>query len=137
MDFQIFLNNKKYVDKEIKQPYCLCGEGFNGLDRRRNQPRVCVSALSPVWLFAAPWTVALQAPLSMEFSGQAYCSGLPFPPPGDLPNPGIKTVSLVPPALAGRLFTTVPPGSPRTSHNIPISQNLGERGSISFQVYES
>ena len=49
-----------------------------------------------------PWTVACQAPLSMEFSRQEYWSGLSFPPLGDHPNPGIKSVS---PALAGRFFT--------------------------------
>ena len=49
-------------------------------------------------------TVACQASLSMGFSRQEYCSGLPFPSPGDLPNPGIKPV---PPALAGEFFTTV------------------------------
>ena len=43
-------------------------------------------------LFVTPWTAACQAPLSMEFSRQAYWSGLPFPSPGDLPNPGIKPV---------------------------------------------
>ena len=43
--------------------------------------------------FVTPWTAACQAPLSMEFSRQEYWSGLPFPPPGDLPNPGIKPVS--------------------------------------------
>ena len=53
-----------------------------------------------------------QAPLSMEFSRQEYWSGLPFPTPGDLPNPEIKPESLVSPALAGRFFTTVPPGEP-------------------------
>ena len=46
--------------------------------------------LSCVQLFATPWTVASQAPLSMEFSRQEYCSGFPFPSPGDLPDPGIK-----------------------------------------------
>ena len=51
-----------------------------------------------------------QAPLSIEFSGQEYWSGLPFPPPGDLPNSGIESVSLASPALAGRFFTTAPPG---------------------------
>ena len=50
-----------------------------------------------------PWTVALQAPLSMEFSRQEYWSGLPFPTPEDLPNPGIKPASLASPALAGGL----------------------------------
>ena len=48
-------------------------------------------SLSHVQLFAAPWTVPCQAPLSMEFSRQGYWSGLPCPPPGDLPNPGIRT----------------------------------------------
>ena len=57
-----------------------------------------------------PMTVVRQTPLSMEFSRQAYWSGLPFPPPGDLPDPGIELVSLEPPVLAGRFFTTAPPG---------------------------
>ena len=55
----------------------------------------CVSCCSPVWLFATPWTVACQAPLSMEFSRQEYWSALPFPSPGDLPNPGIEPRSPV------------------------------------------
>ena len=50
-------------------------------------------SLSRVQLFATPWTVAHQAPLSMEFSRAEYWSGLPFPSPGDLPNPGIKPKS--------------------------------------------
>ena len=49
-----------------------------------------------------PWTVAHQASLDMEFSRQEYWSGLPFPPPGDLPNPGIKPMSPASPASAGR-----------------------------------
>ena len=53
-----------------------------------------------------------QAPLSMEFFRQEYWSGLPFPTPGARPDPGIKPVSLVSPALAGGFFTTVPPGKP-------------------------
>ena len=56
---------------------------------------------------AVPWTVAHQVPLSMVFPRQEYWSGLPFPPPGYLSDPGIKPVSL---ALSGRLFTTEPPG---------------------------
>ena len=51
-----------------------------------------------------------QTPLSMGFSKQEYWSGLPFPTPGDLPNPGIKPASLASPALAGRFSTTVPAG---------------------------
>ena len=49
-----------------------------------------VKSLSRVQLFATPWTVARQAPLSMGFSRQEYWSGLPFPSPGDLPKPGIE-----------------------------------------------
>ena len=54
-----------------------------------------------------PWTVAHQAPLSMEFSRQEYWRGLPFPPPGDLPNPGIETVS---PSLQVDSLPSEPPG---------------------------
>ena len=55
--------------------------------------------------FATSWIVAHQAPLSMEFSNQQYWSGLPFPPPGDLLDPGIKPTCLASPALAGKFFT--------------------------------
>ena len=65
-----------------------------------------VKSLSCVQLFATPWTVACQSPLSIEFSRQEYWSGLPFPSPGYLPYPGIESKSLASPALAG---TTVPP----------------------------
>ena len=70
--------------------------------------------LSHVWLFATPRTVALQAPLSLEFSRQEYWNGLPFPTPGDLPDLGIKFSS---PTLAGRFFITVPPGKPNKWQN--------------------
>ena len=56
--------------------------------------------------------VACQAPLSMEFPRQEYWSGLPFPIPGDLPDPGIETVSPAASALAGKFFTTALPGKP-------------------------
>ena len=61
---------------------------------------------------ATPWTVAHKAPLSMEFSGQGYWSGLPFPTLGHLPDPGIKPESLASLTLAGRFVTTEPPGKP-------------------------
>ena len=54
--------------------------------------RLC-AVLSHVWLFANPWTAVCQAPLSMRFLRQEYWSGLPFPPPVDLPDPGIKPAS--------------------------------------------
>ena len=66
---------------------------------------VCVHMLSSVQLFATLWTEGRQAPLSMGLSRQEYWSGLPFPPPGDLPNPGIKPTSFACPALAGGFFT--------------------------------
>ena len=56
-----------------------------------------------------PWTVACQAPPSTEFSRLEYWSGLAFPSPGDLPDPGIEPTS---PASAGRFFPIVPPGKP-------------------------
>ena len=59
--------------------------------------------------FVSPWTVACQTPLSMGFPRQEYCSLLPFPTSGDLPVPGIEPTS---PVLAGRFFTTEPPGKP-------------------------
>ena len=65
--------------------------------------------LSHVRLFGTPWTVALQAPLSIGFPIKEYWSGLPFPSPGDLLDPGIEPTS---PALADRFFTLEPPGKP-------------------------
>ena len=68
---------------------------------------VCVCVLfSCVWLDVTPWTAVHQAFLSMGFSRQEPWSGLPFPAPGDLPDPGIEPTSLASPALAGRFFTT-------------------------------
>ena len=67
----------------------------------------CVlSHFSRVQLFAIPWTAAHQVPLSMEFSRQEYCSGLPFPSLGNVPDSGIKSLSLVSPALADQFFTS-------------------------------
>ena len=71
-----------------------------------------VQSLSLVRLFATPWTVARQAPLTMGFSRQEYWCGWPFPSPGDLPDPGIKPTSPAFPASAGGFFTTEPPGKP-------------------------
>ena len=66
-----------------------------------------------IYLFALlAGTVAHQTPLYVEFFRQEYWNGLPFPPPEDLPNPGIEPMSLAPPALAGGFFTTTPPGKP-------------------------
>ena len=68
---------------------------------------------------ATPGTVARQAPLSMGFSRQEYWSGLPFPSPGDLSDPGIEPAS---PALAGGFFTTEPPGKPKCPYNKRLNE---------------
>ena len=78
---------------------------------------LCVlSHFSHVQLFATLWTVAHQASLSMRFSRQANWRGLPFPPPGDLPDPGVNPKSLASPALAGGLFTAKPQWKPYKSN---------------------
>ena len=73
------------------------------------QSLMCVLSLfTHIQLFETLWTVAPQAPLSMGFSRQEYWSGLPDPPPGDLPDSGIQAVSLTSPALAGMFLTLAP-----------------------------
>ena len=71
--------------------------------------KVKVKSLSRVRLFATPWTVAYQASRSMGFSRQEYWNGLPFPSPGDLPNPGIEPGS---PALQTDALPSEPLGKP-------------------------
>ena len=82
------LKHRSYLEMWTQLSFCTC----------------MLSRFSWVQLFATPWTVAPQAPLSMQFSRQEHWSWLPFPPPWDLPNPGIEPRSLLSPALAGRLF---------------------------------
>ena len=91
-------------------------------------------SLSHVQLFAAPWT-----PLSMGFPMQECWSALLLPPPGDLPNPGIKPTSPVAPALAGRFFTTEPMGSPRrkyTKRKIPRKKLKKKKQKNSSQLWD-
>ena len=73
---------------------------------------IIVQSLSHVWFFTTLWTVACQAPLPMEISRQEYWSGLPFPSLGDIPEAELEPAS---PALAGRFFTTEPPGKPQAT----------------------
>ena len=70
--------------------------------------------------FVTPWTSALQVPLSMGFSRQKYWSELPFPPPGDLPDPGIKPMSLV---LQMDSLLAEPPGKPFNIDLTPLSNH--------------
>ena len=88
---------------------------------------MCV--LSCVSLLVTPWTVAHQAPLSLEFSRQEHKSGLPFPTPKDLLDPGIKPKSLASPAWAGGFFTPMPPEKPKNT------QDSG-KSTIETAVYE-
>ena len=113
------INFHKIEHKTI--PFCLC------------QPIVaCVYAqlLSCVRLFATPQTVAHQAPRSMGFSRQEYWSGLPCPPPGDLPNPGIEPMSLMSPALAGGYFTT------STTWEVPSQLTTRKINQIQFYLIQ-
>ena len=72
-----------------------------------------MKSLSRVRIFATPWTAAYQAPPSMGFSRQVYWSGVPFPSPGDLPNPGIEPRS---PTLQADALTSEPPGKPELTY---------------------
>ena len=88
--------------------------------------KVQVKLLSHVRLFATLWTVAHQAPQSIEFSRQEYWSGLPFPSPGGLPNPGIKPGS---PALQADYLPFEPPGKPLSIRHDTIKlleENIGK-----------
>ena len=95
-------------------------------NQRPGKSIACVlSHFSRVQLSVTLWTVACQAPLSMGFSWQEYWSGLPCPPPGDLPNPGIEAVYLMSPALAGGFFTTSTTWEARQEHYlIPNSKEI-------------
>ena len=75
--------------------------------------KVKVKSLSHVQLFATPWTVAYQAPPSTGFSRQECWSALPFPSPGDLPDPGIEPGS---PALWADALPSEPPGKPKVNY---------------------
>ena len=82
-----------------------------------------VKLISRAQLFATPWTVACEAPQSMEFSRQGYWSGLPFPSPGHLPNPRIKPGSLT---LQADSLLPVPPGKPNWINNQKSSTRIEE-----------
>ena len=88
-----------------------CPSLYTIIKRERHRTKLlefCCCLVAKSWLFVTSWAIAHQAPLSMGFSRQEYWSGLPFPFPGDLPNPRIKLTS---PALAVRVFTVEPSGN--------------------------
>ena len=113
-----------------------------------------IGYFSKHWLlFATPWIVARQAPLSMGFFRQEHCYGFPCPPPEDLPNPGVKLASLMTPAMTGRFFTTsatreaqqvlpfhtgVKPGPPGWKPGILTARPCGRglKNHIKYKVHE-
>ena len=96
---------------------------------------VCVCVFSHIWIIATPWIVAHQVPLSMGFSRQEYWTVLIFPPPGDLPNPGIKLKSPLFSALAVRFFTTEPLGKPIAIHSLPKLLKKKQKNMYSSSVF--
>ena len=108
-----FQLNRMHLCRSTKIQLINSGQNAGGLFLKLNYPRALfiksqkVKSLSRVQLFVAPWTVAYQAPLSMGLSMQEYWSGLPFPSPGDLPDPRIEPRS---PALKTHALPSEPPG---------------------------
>ena len=92
---------------------------MRGKKRLNRESEVAQSCLT----LCDPWTVAHQAPLSMGFSWQEYWSGLPFPSPGDLPNPGIKPGS---PTWQANALTSAPPGMPLNTRIQSLKKPLTE-----------
>ena len=107
-------SSKKQGKRKMKSSMCsicLITSGWRKASRHLyGERRSEVKSLSLVWLFATPWTVAYKAPLSMEFSRQEYWSGLPFPSPGDHPDPGIEPGF---PTLQADTLPSEPPGQPQ------------------------
>ena len=102
-----------------------CSRDKHWLERKisfiQEASNLCVSRSVVSDSFATPRTIACQAPLSMEIPRQEYWSGLPFPSPGDLPNPETEPMSPASPALVGRSFTTESPGKqPRNTQRYTI-----------------
>ena len=100
-----------FVRQNTREKYA----GFSESEEHGDINSCCLVTKPCLTLLRPPWTIARQAPLSMGFPRKEYCSGLPFPSPGHLPDPGIEPTS---PALAGGFFTTEPPGKPVESKDL-------------------
>ena len=115
----------KLANKLIIFPVqCMCSLNNGQWNQLINNCVLFFQLLSCVWLFATKWTVVCQAPLSMGFSRQEYWSGFPFPSPGDVPNPGIKSRS---PALQTDPLPSESPGKPLIEADpLTTTQELAE-----------
>ena len=109
-----------HISPLLKFPFHLGYHGAVSSQRRFSLVfyfmHACICVYTNSVVPATPWTIAHQAPLSMEFSRQEYWSGLLFPSPRDLSNPGTEPTSLTPPALAGRFFTSWATGEAHFIH---------------------
>ena len=106
------------------------GHNWSDLARTHICTYVCAQWFSHVWLRVTPWTAACQTPLSMESSRQECWSRLPFPPPGELPDPGTESVS---PASAASFFTTEPPAKSKLlSYHFNIFHDFKACPRVSF-----
>ena len=117
---------------QVRRMGTFCSKELNSLTVSR-----CVCIFSRIWLFATPWTVVYQAPLTLGFSRQEYYCGWPFLILGDLPDPGIELESLVSPALAGRFFTIAPPGDDFRERFLKTGWEGGSQGPWSSQLHPS
>ena len=133
MDWNIESKGQAVYSMRLDTWAGLCTHGQGYVHMGRAMPvvlKVKVLVLSCIQLFATPWTIACQAPLSLEFSKQEYWSGLPFPSPGDLPDPGIKPGS---PVLQRDCLPSNLPGKPqvvlwRLNFNLRAMEDHGGRG---------
>ena len=108
-------NNESQFLSQLPNTYSFAPD--SSIHYHPKSKRVHAQSLIHAQLFLTPWTVACQAPLSVEFSRQEYWSELSFPSAGDLPDSGIKPAS---PALIGRFFTAEPQGRPRHPKRISL-----------------
>ena len=109
------------LNKQHCNNYSIIQIKKEGEKRKQSVSEYKVKSFSHVWLFVTPWIVAYQAPLSMEFSRQKYWSGLPFPSPGDLPNPEIKPRS---PTSQADALPSEPPGKPCIRACSSVNKNI-------------
>ena len=122
-----------YTESNQKsKPKVFVRVSYSGLCPHSQKKKVKCYSLSPVWLFLTQWTTACQAPLSMGFSRQEYWSGLPFPSPGDLPDPEIEFKS---PVLQADSSPSETPGKPHTWKRMTSKQKGPDEGNPGCEIH--